>query len=90
MSNAVIFVPADAGNHWITICAAHSDRREYHVTAVARNWCDVVRLLKDEDVEVVVVGTRDHLPPGRPWRIEAVTEQLPPAELPERRRPTRR
>lgn len=90
MPESIIFVPSDsAAGPWLTICAAYCARKGYTVVAVASKWEDVVRLVKDDGIDVVVVGRREHLPADRPWRIETVTEQIP-HDPPERRRPTRR
>lgn len=90
MPDAIIFVPpGPAGHGWLRICAEYCAHHGYEVVAVASDWADVVRMLQDGVAEVVVVGSRDHLPADRPWRIEAVAEQTH-GDPPEHRRPNRR
>lgn len=90
MTDVIIFVPPEVLDPWVKICAIHCARADHNIRAVVSNWEDVVRVLKDDDdIEIVVVGTREHLPPDRRWRIEAVIEPTP-TDPPERRRPMRR
>lgn len=91
MPDAIIFVPpGPAAAPWLTICAAYCTRKGYSVVAVVRDWDDVVRMLKDDGIEVVVIGRRDHLPAERRWRIESISEPARNDPPPERRRPNRR
>lgn len=89
MSDAIIFVPPDpAARPWLTICAAYCARKGYQVAAVATEWEDVIQMLKDDGIEVIVVGRREHLLPGRVPRMEIVTDQAPEEPI-ETRRPRR-
>lgn len=91
MSDAIIFVPpGPAARPWLTICAAYCARKGYKVMAVVSNWDDVQRMLRDDGIEVVVVGRREHLPPDREQRIECVSEQGQETLSATRRRPRRR
>lgn len=90
MLDAIIFVPPDpASRPWLVICAQYCVRCGYHVVAVVSDWEDVVRMLKDDGIDIVVVGRREHLPPDRTPRLEIITEQSPD-DPPEDRRPSRR
>lgn len=90
MLNAIIFVPPDpASRPWLVIDAQYCARKDYQVVAVATDWNDVLRMLKDDDIDVVVVGRREHLPPDRTPRLEIVTEPPPDDDPPETRRPRR-
>lgn len=92
MPDALIFVPPDpAARPWLTICAQYCARKKYTVKAVVSDWDDVIRLLREDGVEIVVVGRREHLPPQRAPRIECVTDQRSETLQPTtQRRPQRR
>lgn len=91
LTDAIIFVPPDrAARPWLPICAAYCDRMGYHVVAVVSDWEDVVRMLRNDGVEVVVVGKREHLPTARPWRVEAVADHTQDTLPSTQRRPHRR
>lgn len=76
---AVAYVPAGVDYEpWGGICARYASSRGYEMRHVARDWADVMALIDDEAVQIVVVGTRSHLPPDRVPRVEIVDEWQEP------------
>lgn len=91
---AVIYLPAAVEvARWLPVCLAHCERHAYIVASVilpnVSGWAAVVDLLTGGEVDVVVVGSYDHLPPDRVPRIEEAVEDRPSGR-PAQRRPRRR
>lgn len=79
---AVIWVASDPEwQRYLGWCIEYCKQVGYHLVAVVEERCggryvDVERMVfKDERAEVIVVGSRDQLPPERSPRIDVVTEQ---------------
>jgi hypothetical protein len=76
--NAVIFVRrGDGASGRVAGCWDHCQRRGYHTTAVLGDWAEVVEMVMSGRAEVVVVHSRDDLPPGRVPRVEVAGEAPP-------------
>ncbi|WP_427422630.1 hypothetical protein [Lysinibacillus fusiformis] len=87
---AIIYLPAGlaASGTWRDACAEFCQRKRYHITAVVTEWADAVGMIVGGEADVLVVGSRDHLPRERRPRIDVVVEEkldLPPSQ----RRPRR-
>lgn len=87
---AVVFLPpgTPAAARWTDACGEYIQRCGYQLAAVCGTWKDAIRLIFDDQADVVVVGRRDQLPPDRTPRLEAVTDATPAGE--NHRRPQRR
>lgn len=85
---AVIYVHAPGEvRHWAALCLAHVEHRGYDLVSLVDDpdgqaWGDVVRMMRDDRVDVVVVGCRSQLPPYRQPRVEVAESR---AEPPQRR-----
>jgi len=81
--------PATA-HRWMMICAEYCAARRYEVFAVVSVWADAWQLIHQGRASVLVVGSRDHLPPEFEPRVEVVAEQTTTPVSSARRRPKRR
>ncbi len=77
-ARAVIFVPAEDWRPHAVQCLEHIERREYEFCGIVRDWAAIERMRDEGAVDVVVVATREHLPPDRIPRTEAVSDYAPP------------
>lgn len=90
MLRSIVLLPADlTAQRWLMVCAEYCALRSYEVVAVVSTWRDAWKLVHQGRATVLVIGRRDHLPPGFEPRLEVVTEQTTPT-APGRRRPQRR
>jgi hypothetical protein len=89
---AIIFVPDEERDRWEARCLEYCDRRGYEVVALVvgapDRWNDAMDMMYAHEADVVVVASKDHLPPDRTPRVESSTEELPRTR-PGTRRPGR-
>lgn len=84
---AVVFLPTGtpAVTQWTDACGEYIQRRGYRLAAVCSAWRDAIRLIFDDEADVVVVGRRDHLPRDRTPRVDVVVEEKHEAPANQRR-----
>lgn len=85
----------DDADRWERLCVEWCDRHGAEIVAVvqavgdgARQWRDVVQAIFDGQVDLVVAGRDDHLPPDRAPRVVIIIAD-PGPDHPQRRRPRR-
>lgn len=72
---AVIYIPG-----WADLIAAERSCLEtagthgVHPDTLARDWQEVARLVHSDQLDLLIVASRDHLPPGRLPRIVAADD----------------
>jgi hypothetical protein len=87
---SVIYVPSGLElDRWLAVCAEAVDAHGWDLSAVVRCWEDVTQLIRGGLLDLVVTGSREHLPPDRLPRVVAVDELETPAIPPGQRRPQR-
>lgn len=91
---AVILVPDDGErDRWTAECIADCDAHGFEVTALVAHadpregWAEAMRVIESHHAELIVVATRDHVPPDRVPQLWVVAER--PAAPPRHRRPRR-
>lgn len=76
---AVIYLPAAVEvARWLPVCLAHCERHAYIVASIIfpslRGWEAVQELMHERAVDVVVVGSYEHLEADRLPRIEEAAD----------------
>jgi hypothetical protein len=92
---AVIYLPAVDTGRWERICLAWCEARDYLVvgriveTGDAAAHADMFAMLANDEADVAVVGSLDHLPPDRSPRVEVANANTTAGGPPAQRRPRR-
>lgn len=78
---AVIYVHAGPdAPMWEKRCLAHVESHDYHLITLVIDeqhggqWSTVTQLMRDNEIDVCVVGRRDYLPTDRLPRVEVADE----------------
>lgn len=77
---AIIYVPDDEDRgRWEDACLKYCDRRGYEVVALVvggpDRWNDAMDMMYAHEADVVVVASKDHLPPDRTPRVEVINDE---------------
>ena len=85
---AIIFGPPEDRERWEAECLAYCERHDLEVVGLViggdEKWPALREAMINGVADLVVVASKDHLPPDRRPRIESVTEEF--SAVPARRR----